>query len=252
MPRFLTMAPPLKLWDKIELFVNDGLDVAKYVTRVEDFTADTIMVSEPLFVEGCDNVACRNGYQFIALIKKEDAIYQFQSTVNNVYRDGKWNLSFPLPPDIKRIQRRDSVRIRLREKIYYARLSGIQFEEDRIPDIEWIQSCCFDISGTGIFISLAGKIRKKDVLILHLPFLKDAGLPEYLLGVCRRVSRTDEDFFGGIEFLEVTKMLRHFSDKIINRLPSEFLKFNIHAQNRLIDYILKEQIRARNESRVFE
>lgn len=70
---------PLRVWEKIELLVGDGDSAGHYLARIEDFINGGIVITEPEFLSG--NSLMRENADIMVVVCREDAMYQFASTI---------------------------------------------------------------------------------------------------------------------------------------------------------------------------
>ena len=136
---------PLKVWEKIELVVGDGDEKGVYISRIEDFVGGGIIITNPEFQEG--NTLMRDNCSVEVMITKDDAVYSFSSRIRK-FKSPRKNLYILTPPqNIRRVQRRQFVRIDYFEKIQIAPIG----EQNHLKmEFEWTDGTCVNVSGGGM------------------------------------------------------------------------------------------------------
>ena len=108
---------PLKVWDKLEIVVGDDDKKSVYFSRIEDFDHEGLVVTAPEFQYG--DTLLRDNCDVVVMVTKGDAIYLMSSEISRYQKSSK-NLYFLAKPShIKRVQRRDFVRIDYLEDASY-------------------------------------------------------------------------------------------------------------------------------------
>jgi c-di-GMP-binding flagellar brake protein YcgR len=235
----------LKLWDQLEILVGDGERRGKYRARIEDFMNGGIVINTPEFVDG--DTLLRNGVDVLVSVCREDASYQFWSKIKQATGASR-ELYFLSPPrDIRRVQRRQFVRIEVDEKLQYSRIIPtleFQYYEDRAV---WHDSRTRDISGGGALIELVEPIRVGELLLLRMALFPDLALPELVVALCRRIVGRGRKALAGVEFITDKRLFKYFKVDELRRLPETVREFDTHAQDRLVNYVFRKQIQMRNK-----
>ena len=141
----LQKAQPLKVWEKIDIIVGEGPDAGRYVSRIEDFINNGIIINQPEYIEG--NILLREGVVVTVRVTRNDAAYQFQSTVRHSSHNNIKYLILTPPKNIQRVQRRLFVRIDLSDRVRYANLAPVKNGVIDLENLSWQQTYTLDISG---------------------------------------------------------------------------------------------------------
>ncbi|MCK4302328.1 MAG: flagellar brake domain-containing protein [candidate division Zixibacteria bacterium] len=239
------LVQPLVLWEKLELVVGEGIQAGHYTTRIEDFNGRAIVVSPPEFVGGHTLLSDRA--EVMILITRDDAIYQCHSRITR-YPAGEKKLFLLAPPQgIKRVQRRQFVRVEAFERIEYARIINLTEWEEREDLPKWCQSITSDISGGGVLMKTDENTKPGDLLLLKIGVFPEQDLPEIIAAICRRVFTLDDQVMAGMEFLTANRLTRHFGIDDLKRLPRRIQDFNRGVQNHLVNYVFQRQIELRQK-----
>lgn len=239
------LSEPLKLWERIEIAISKGTASGRYVARIEDFAEGAIVISRPEFVDG-GALLWRNN-DVTVLITREDAVYQFRSRIKQVKTSTK-TIHLLMPPDnVRRVQRRQFVRIELHTKVSYANLTTYEPGPNDSNRFKWRQSKGIDISGSGILMKTKEDMKLRDLLLLRIACFGEIDLPKTIVGVCRRVSHEKDEFSVGVEFIRNEQLGRYFNQEQLITLPESVKDFDQTAQNKLAAHIFHQQIELRKK-----
>jgi len=238
------LAQPLKLWEKIELVIGEDSTAGHYVSRIEDFVEDGILIDKPDFVEDGilidkpemvgGSTLLRDNADIAVIVTKDDAVYQFFCRVRK-QDNGRFFLT--MPDRVKRVQRRRFVRIDMSDDILYASPT----REGQVGDfLKWHTGYGLNLSGGGILLRTSEEIAEGDIVLMKIPVFCELRLPKIVATVCRRVIADKDQFRYGMEFAEVNAMRRYFP-------PQSVKEFNHHIQAILVDYVFKHQISLRQK-----
>lgn len=239
------MKKPLKIWDKIELVIGEGKDVAVYLTRVEDFVAGGIVVSDPERTRGKPQVM--ENIVVLVLVQGDDAVYQFRSKMKRFASENSRRYILSPPTSVRRVQRRQFVRIDYTGRVRYLDLQIDDIEAFDFEQIEWQQSMSTNMSGGGVCMEIEEGIDLGDALLLQVACFPELELPETVVGVVRRLEYNQGATRAGIEFILRSDLTKHLSMALIRKLPRSIQEFDDRAQNELINFIFREQIDMRNK-----
>lgn len=232
---------PLRLWEKIEIVVGEGDTKGVYLTRIEDFTDDAIIVCNPEFQQG--RTLLRNNCEVVVLVIKEDAVYQFYSQIMKVEKDGQQAHALSLPTEIRRIQRRQFVRIEMFSNIRYANLGSRDFGRKLV----WHQSACENISGGGMLICSDDNVEPPDILLIKTDLFAKLHLPQPIAAICRRTLHKENRQYAGIEFIRADSLTHYLYGSELSNLPPSVVEFDHAAQNRLVTFVFQQQIDLRKK-----
>jgi len=235
----------LKLWERIEIVVGEGTEAGHYIARIEDFSKQGIIISCPEMVSG--NTLLRDNADCIVFFNREDAMYRL---ITRIRRDAGQPNRYVLRPlqEIQRVQRRQFVRVEMWQKMSFAVLpSAVGNASTAGSTLEWVKALCQNISGGGILMKTDRELTVDDVLILKCPLFDEIGLPEALVGVCRRVFKEKTGFLYGIEFI-----LEHQIDQYVEStsralLPKAVMHYDLLMQNKLVIFIFRQQLALRKK-----
>ena len=241
----LHKSQPLKVWEKIDIIVGEGPDAGKYVSRIEDFINNGIVISYPEYVEG--NSLLREGAAVTVRVTRNDAAYQFHSTVKqSSLKNNKYLILTP-PKNIQRVQRRLFVRVDLSDKVRYANLAPVKNGIVDIEKLNWQHSHTLDISGGGLLLHITDDVKTKDLLLMRVNLFLELELPVYTVGFCKRTCGKKNKKCAGIEFVISNQLNRYFSRKELKILPPPVTDFDRKAQDKLVNNIFHMQIELRQK-----
>lgn len=241
----LQRSQPLRIWEKIEIIVGEGSEIGKYVSRVEDFINNGIVITQPVFVEG--HTLLREGSEVNVRITREDAAYQFVSVVKQISSHNKKFLILTPPKNIQRIQRRLFVRVDLSDNVTYANLTPVIADPNLADKLTWQKSNSLDISGGGMLLHIKDDVKTKDLLLMEINFFKECGLPRIILGNCKRTCKRNNISCAGLEFVRSDQLDRCLSRNLQKVLPSSIRDFDYKAQDKLVNMIFHKQIELRQK-----
>lgn len=241
----LQLSQPLKLWEKLEIVVNEGDETGRYLARIEDFSEEGIVISRPEFVRG--GALLRQNRDVIVEVTREDAAYQFYSCIRRVTTHAKTIYLLTFPVDARRLQRRRFVRIDIYKRVSYANLTRHKREHNVGDWVTWQESSIVNISGGGMLIKADENLAPRDLLLVKIDFFPEIGLPDTIAAICRRTFRQENGFLVGIEFLLSQRLGHYFKKGEFKNLPQSVRDFDPTAQNKLVVYIFHQQIELRKK-----
>ncbi|RKX29879.1 MAG: hypothetical protein DRP47_00645 [Candidatus Zixiibacteriota bacterium] len=236
---------PLKLWEKIEIIVGEGSSAGHYVSRIEDFDNANIVITPPEFESG--NALLRNGCRCMVLLTRKDAVYQFDTRIRTVKTSKGKKYLLESPGNVRRVQRRQFVRIEVWQKITYALVPSDNQEISEPNELEWIEGTVVDISGGGVLLKTNREIKEGTLVVFRLEFLAESGLPSIIAAVCRRSFKNDKIPMSGFELLRYEQLTRAYDSTRLKLLPESVRAFDIIAQNNLVNFVFKRQVELRKK-----
>jgi len=236
---------PIKLWEKIEIYVGEGSDAGRYVARIEDFARDGLVVSSPEYITG--GTLMRNGSDCTVLLTRRDAVYEFHSCITVSGEGNNRRYVLTPPGDVRRVQRRQFVRIELVKPFSFAIVPDRVTDEMSFATLDWRQTRTVNISGGGILMAAPVPIKTGDLLLLKMKFFGEVGLPLALGAICRRTVTQKEQLLAGIEFIRAENLTRLFNEGQRRLLPESASYFDQTMQNKLVNYVFQEQVRLRQK-----
>ncbi|MFH1374796.1 MAG: PilZ domain-containing protein [bacterium] len=236
---------PLKLWEKVEIIVGDGESAGHYVARIEDFIDEGIIISSPEYTDG--NTLLRDGCRILFLLTREDAVYQFVSTITRITRDGQTVHLLVRPKGPQRVQRRQFVRVDLFTGVSWVNLADNPLAGAGDSEMKWKKSKTVNISGGGVLMAVKESPSTGDLMLLKVDLFTEIGLPDVVASICRRTFRDDGKYLVGVQFLRSTQLAGHFTQGRLAALPATVRDFDQSAQNRLVTYVFQQQIELRKK-----
>jgi c-di-GMP-binding flagellar brake protein YcgR len=239
------LSQPLKLWERVELVVGDDDQAGHYYARIEDFLHQGILISAPEFERG--KTLLREGVTVIVVITREDATYRCQSSVKRIGSAENRSYILTQPRNVRRLQRRRSVRIPNSYPLSYAVITKVMEWEEYLDRSEWVPSRSINISGHGVLIANEEGLKTGDRVLLRLDYFEKLGLPDVVVGICRRSDVYNERPVMGIELLTLGKIADEFTAAEASRIPASAKQFDDIQRNALINHIFQEQIAMRQK-----
>lgn len=238
-------ASQLKVWEKVEIVIGDGDQAGHYLARIQDFLNGGIVITEPEFLHGnsllTENAAVR------VIITREDAVYEFSSTVRRSLSTSRKQYLLNPPRHIERVQRRLFVRVDITKRMTWAKVVPIaewQILDDRT---RWIPTSTIDISGGGVLFRSDSLIERGTKLLLRVSLLKEIGLPETVAAVAMRSFSRKSEYCCGASFVLAEQMHKSFNSEELGVMPREISLFDKNAQNRLVSHIFQIQVSMRRK-----
>lgn len=239
------LKPNLQVWDKLEILVGDEPDRGRYTTRIDDFTGDGIVLSEPVYITG--GTLLRDKCSIIVIVTREDAVYQFSAVISRTKGPIGALYHIKMPRRLSRVQRRRFVRVELLKPVSFTPVDEIKWEDNWEEKAKWHDAVCINVSGGGMLLESSQKIEDEKIILLKTVFFFEVGLPLTIAAVCRRMFSENGRFLAGVEFLLPDRLKRFFRTEELNRLPESVHMFDHRAQARLESHVFKEQIELRKK-----
>ncbi len=236
---------PIKLWEKIEIYVGEGSEAGRYLARIEDFARDGLVVSAPEYLAG--GTLMRNGSDCTVLLTRRDAVYEFHTTITVAGEGERRRYVITAPGDVRRVQRRQFVRIDMMKVFSIALVPDRVGEDTTHQSLQWRQTRSINISGGGMLIEAPVSLKKGDLLLVKMKFFGEVGLPLALGAVCRRTESDKGALRAGIEFVRSEQIPKFFNEGQRRLLPESASYFDQTMQNKLVNYIFQEQVRMRQK-----
>lgn len=147
---------PIKINQPIELELpNDALK--QYRSRAKSLSEERMVVIVP--VKGSSRVAMDHGQKVKVIYTDSSAVYVFFTTVVSLDNDDAETVTLGKPYDMRKIQRRNFVRLDTRVKVLFCRLDN-RFERKGSPG----EGVSVDISGGGMMFMCDEVLSSGDVL----------------------------------------------------------------------------------------
>ena len=170
---------------------------------------------------------------------RSDAIYHFTGQIGEKNEPGSFSLSHIT--DIKRIQRRNNVRLNLEGSIVYRKIS----DSDSDSDGEWYFSDMLNVSASGMLITCADNLHEQEYVAVNAELFRSLGVRKPVLATTNRLSRRKNQVLCGLSFIT-----RSERDKIAS-LPADdtYAVIDEGLANRIGHFIFTRQIEYRNTGR---
>ncbi|MDH4155872.1 MAG: PilZ domain-containing protein [candidate division Zixibacteria bacterium] len=236
---------PLRVWEKVEIVIGDGNECGRYLARIEDFTEEGLIVSNPEFIEG--GTRLRSSAEVRVFITRRDAVYRFYSRIKKVTIRGEQLVLLSKPRYLKRVQRRQFVRIDLLRDVTFAIIKQRREDTCRYVQPRWHDARTSNLSGGGMFVRSLQEIPKDSLLLLKSRLFLEIGLPVTVAGICRRCHLDGKVYGCGIEFIRSEYLSRFFSASESKKLPESVQFFDLTAQNKLVRFVFDHQIEMRKK-----
>lgn len=197
--------------EKLKLEINNKLEVfydkKNYKSVIQDIREKEkeVLISIPVF-DG-EYLTLATGTIIEQIYYGNNNIYQFKTKI--LGRTKERNLSLyrlSLPYDIKKIQRRDYVRVNFVKIINYINAKDIENEKYK-------KALLLDLSGGGMRIKVEEKLEKDDIILAKIVYENSI---INVNGKVIRVERTDDNkFICGINFSDISEKTREEIIKIV-------------------------------------
>ncbi|ADG82372.1 flagellar brake protein [Thermincola potens] len=198
---------PIKINQPIEIEVNFSLGINKFKSRVEGITEKNLVVAAPMVNRQI--VPLKIGTQVTVSYLDNAALYTFDTVVLATDLKPVPTLTLDKPYNIKRVQRRNFVRIDAKIPMTFCLL-----KENLEKNSDFYYATTIDISGGGIMFSTENPLHLGDLLEIHMAF--PDGVNVLAIGKVVRVIKNgqgDQQMYSvGIEFNIIEESER---DKII-------------------------------------
>lgn len=190
---------------KFKLVINSRIDVfvgkAVYKTVIQDVLKDGFLISIPVN-EG--EYLMLNQHEEVELYNYVDDLSLYKLTCNIIGKVIDNNIPLykvSLPKDIKKIQRRNYVRVNMLQPIKY-----VKGETNNIKDGQMLPALLLDLSGGGMRIKLREELYSGDIIFAQL---KSNELAINAKGkVVRKEKCNDGRFIYGISFWQLDNIER--------------------------------------------
>ncbi len=233
---------PLDIWERVEIVVEENDDVGIYVARIDDFNKDGIVITQPEWIKG-SKFMISNAKVFVRFAKS-DALYQFPAQTRRLAGKEAGNLQLFNIGSIRRLQRREFVRVDYVTKMTYTVLENMKNEKQKF---NWLPSLTTNISAGGLLMKIDDRVETDHLLLLKITNYAELNIPRFVVAICRRILRNGEYLLAGVEFVVQENLHNYLKPEDLERLPVQVKKFNIQNQNKLVRFVFEEQIKERNK-----
>lgn len=235
----------LRIWEKLRILVGDERDAGVYVARIEEIINGGIIITNPEFVSG--NSLLRNDLPVIVQIAREDAAYQFHSRIRVQGDDVTRRFILTPPRGLQRVQRRMFARVDFPARVLYTQLPTDSKWQNWEKNGNRCETKAINLSAGGILMESTEDLKSGMLIALQVDELRQAGLPNDFLAVCRRNFLYEGQRCAGFEFVFSSDLGRYLSKGDISRLPHKFKQFDRRTQDRLVTFLFQKQIELRQK-----
>jgi c-di-GMP-binding flagellar brake protein YcgR len=234
-----------RIWDRLELRFEKRDKVGLYATRVQDVTADEIIVDRPAWLSG--EALFEVGAEFIATFVRPDAAYQFAGKVLARTQPRPQQYSLAAPKRVQRQQRRQFYRLSCDFAARLKTLESLRGADD-LESAGAALSRCLNLSGNGAFIETELSCKLGDYLLMEIELPGDqADLA--VIGTVRRIEPGDEDTVCcGIKILLADEARTLLGKATFDRRPEQYKNYDEEQRIRLANFIFAEQLAQRRKS----
>ncbi len=233
---------PFDIWEKLEIVVEEKGKSGVYIARINDFDANGIVITQPEWTRG-RKLMVSNTKVFVRFVKS-DAMYQFPARTRPLKGKMADMLQLYDIGSIRRLQRREFVRIDYLSKMTFTVLKNLN---DANQEYKWLPSQTKNISAGGLLMQANNQIEAGNLLLLKINNYSAMGIPRFVVAICRRIISEGEALFAGVEFVIAEELHKYFKPEELAKLPVQVKKFDIHNQNKLVRFIFEEQIEERKK-----
>jgi len=238
-------AQNLKIWEKITIIVGEEETVGIYHSRVEDFCAEGVFITNPTMIGG--DTLLRNNLLVSVQIIREDAAYEFQSVIGRIEQNNKSRVALTSLTALRRVQQRLFVRLELRSPATYAFLSQLIGRSNIEQSLKWEQAELLDISGGGALLTVNENTEPNVLLLFQSVLFKELGMPECIVALARRCASQQKQLVLGVEFIIAEELSSFLNNDTLDQLPSSCRRFDHVIQNKLVNYVFQQQVKLRQK-----
>ncbi len=233
---------PFDIWEKLEIVVEEKGESGVYIARINDFDANGVVITQPEWIRG-RKLLISNAKVFVRFVKS-DAMYQFPARTRPLKGKMADMLQLYDIGSIRRLQRREFVRIDYLSKMTFTVLKNLN---DANQEYKWLPSQTKNISAGGIMMQANNQIEAGNLLLLKINNYSAMGIPRFVVAICRRIISEGEALFAGVEFVIAEELHKYFKPEELAKLPVQVKKFDIQNQNKLVRFVFEEQIEERKK-----
>ncbi|KAA3637812.1 MAG: hypothetical protein DWP97_00095 [Calditrichaeota bacterium] len=232
---------PLTVWEKVEIYTSDDETKGIYISRIEDFIDEKIVIAHPDFIDG--HTRLQNLNEVLIWVTKSDAIYQFVATIEKIENDSKSRYVLSNPKFIRRIQRREFVRVRISDIIEYLPV----MEGTSVENGQWRKSLFQDLSGSGVLCEVSPDITEGTYLLLRSVIFSKLGIKQPVLARVCRIEKVNNGCFAGIEFIR-KDVFENISSSVSEKIKTiTENNFDFLMQERLVSFVFHHQVELRKK-----
>jgi len=241
----------LKLWERLELKFSDTDQQASFVSRIEDFDKNSLVIEKPVRIAGTKQL--NPGDKIEVSFNRDDASYTFKAVIVSIDTKREDIMTIKSVSGIDRSQRRRFVRIDIAGEIVF---KVVEMSPGREPDLSLEKKGeLLNISAGGILLNTDAVLKKDDIVLLNF-WLKSSQRLENVLGIVKRHEQESEpegdkvEYLTGIEFLTKEQAARRLPLDINETLPSSVNYFDEALQQAIVQFVYRQQVESRKQVKV--
>ncbi|MGL5152459.1 MAG: flagellar brake protein [Clostridium sp.] len=195
---------------RLKLEINQKIEVIKdeeaFKSVIQDVTDDGYSINIP--VNNGVYLPLHNGEECELMVYTEDGgCFKFKGKIiERRIESSLYLYKITLPYNIKKIQRRDFVRVKAVEYTFYSKITNDE-------ELNWKKGIIVDLSGGGMKLKIDDEATVGDDIRVNIIINEDKF---NVVGKVVRLDRTeDKQFMCGIQFVDVTERDR---DKIVSKV----------------------------------
>ena len=194
----------LTVGTRVEFFV--GEDETKYISRVEDYSGELLIVAMPTSKEGVPVIPYKGEQVYGLAIGKEKthSRYRFMTTFESYGKEGNipiWRIK--MPSEVERFQNREFVRVKISQTTH------VSFIDDEGGRSDPILTWTVDISGNGVSFLLEDPVAENTKVAVEIEGIPEIGTLSAMASVVRCVEfkrkQGDIAYLVGVKLLDLPK-----------------------------------------------
>lgn len=241
----------LKLWDRLELKYTNKDQVANYITRIEDFDKESLIIEKPVRISGSKDLNA--GDRIEIMFNRGDTEYIFEAVIIFVDAGCEDVMTVKSISDITNSQRRRFVRIDIAGEVAF---KVIEMKTDSEPELSLEKKGeLLNISAGGILLNTNFSLNRDNLVLLNF-WLKNSQRLENVLGVVKRHEPANDaengqvEYLTGIEFLTKEQATEKLPLNVNETLPSSVNFFDEALQQAIVHFVFKQQVKSRKQEKV--
>jgi len=234
----------LKVWDRLEVefFEKDSSGI--YVARIDDITAEGIVVDRPEWVSGEPLFAV--GAKCLIRYVRPTCVLQFASVIiRSLTASNRQQFILAPPQVIKKIQRRKYVRVDVSLPFRFKLITEISSGRKKFDEVEWSEAKTRNLSAGGIGFAWTREIKQGTACALRLQ-ISGQQLDVKTLGIVARcIQETEGCWLVGVEMLSSNEIQRRLKSINTAGIPTSFQQFTDKTRNALVNFVFREEVNIR-------
>ncbi len=241
----------LRLWERLEIEYSNQDQVTEYVSRIEDFDKNLLVIEKPVRLSG--NKQLNSGDRIDVTFNRDDAAYRFEALIVSIDANREDIMTIKAVSGINRSQRRRFVRIDIAGEVAF---KVVRMTADSEPELSLnLKGELLNISAGGILLNTDASLKRDNLVLLNF-WLKNSQRLENVLGVVKRHEQATDDenerveYLTGIEFLTKDQAASKLALDINEVLPSSVNFFDEALQQAIVQFVYRQQVESRKHVKV--